>query len=126
MILLHKSTHLFIINITTMQKSTKQTQPYSNSLKNIVAMKEIKRMQEEQNKKMAAIMSLQSEDDKNEGIRKSIKKLQQNKKKYENQIDNIVRDLLKKEKNVVQLPSLFSKSTHHNRINTEKGPLFYE
>lgn len=58
-------------------------------------------------------------------FRESIKQLQENKKKYEHQIDYIVRDLIDKEKLDVELPVVLKrKSSYHNyRIKTvrEKG-----
>lgn len=47
-----------------------------------------------------------------------------NKKQYDHQIDNVVKDLVEKEKIKIQLPNLRRKSSYHNyRIETERFQL---
>ena len=44
-----------------------------------------------------------------------------NKKQYDHQIDNVVKDLVEKEKMKIQLPNLRRKSSYHNyRIETAR------
>lgn len=61
-------------------------------------MKYVRGLHEDQHFQQLATERLQEENKRNESIRNSIKQLQENKKKYEHQIDYIVRDLIEKEK----------------------------